>query len=224
MIAVSFAGGLIMGLISRFCFTVMLVMSVQLTVLAAEPVKILMQTSAGAITLELFPEAAPITVENFLRLVDGGFYQDARFYRVVRMDNQTQNKIKIEVIQGGLADAADDIPLESIVHETTEDTGILHTDGVISMARLEPGSARSEFFICINNQPELDFGGRRNPDGQGFAAFGRVIEGMEVVRTIQNMKTENPPEGELEYTSGQMLVDPVSISKIARIPVKPENQ
>jgi peptidyl-prolyl cis-trans isomerase A (cyclophilin A) len=199
-------------------------MSVQLTVLAAEPVKILMQTSAGAITLELFPEAAPITVENFLRLVDGGFYQGAQFYRVVRMDNQSQNKIKIEVIQGGLAEAADDIPWKSIAHETTEDTEILHTDGVISMARLEPGSAKSEFFICINNQPELDYGGKRNHDGQGFAAFGRVTEGMEVVRSIQNMKTENPPEAEPEYTSGQMLVKPVVISKIMRIPIKAESQ
>jgi peptidyl-prolyl cis-trans isomerase A (cyclophilin A) len=224
MMKALFTRDLIMNLISRICFTVMLAMSVQLTALAAEPVRILMQTSAGDITLELYPEAAPITVENFLRLVDGGFYQGASFYRVVRMDNQAQNKIKIEVIQGGLADAEDDIPLQPIVHETTEDTGITHIDGAISMARLEPGSARSEFFICINNQPELDYGGQRNPDGQGFAAFGRVTEGMEVVRNIQNMKTENPPEGELEYTSGQMLLDPVIISKMMRIPVKSENQ
>ena len=180
-------------------------MSVQLTVLAAEPTKILMQTSAGAITLELFPDAAPITVENFLRFVDGGFYQGARFYRVVRMDNQSQNKIKIEVIQGGLADASDNIPLKSIAHETTEDTGILHTDGVISMARLEPGSAKSEFFICIGSQPELDYGGMRNPDGQGFAAFGRVVAGMDVVVEIQS--------GEAE---AQSLLEPVLIERVVR--------
>jgi peptidyl-prolyl cis-trans isomerase A (cyclophilin A) len=81
-----------------------------------------------------------------------------------------------------------DIPetsLPPIAHETTTQTGILHKDGVISMARLEPGTATSEFFICVGDQPELDFGGKRNPDGQGFAAFGRVIKGMEVVRRIQ---------------------------------------
>jgi len=213
----------IMSLVSKLCFIVMLAVSVQLTALAAGPVNILMQTSAGDITLELYPEAAPVTVENFLRLVDGGFYRGASFYRVVRMDNQAQNKIKVEAIQGGLAEAEDDIPLKPIIHETTEATGVLHTDGVISMARMEPGTAKSEFFICINDQPELDYGGQRNPDGQGFAAFGRVIEGMDVVRKIQNMKTEPPPEGELEYTSGQMLIDPVIISNIVRLPVKSGN-
>jgi peptidyl-prolyl cis-trans isomerase A (cyclophilin A) len=85
------------------------------------------------------------------------------------------------------------------------------------MARLEPGSAASEFFICINDQPELDFGGGRNPDGMGFAAFGKVIAGMDVVRAIQNMKTDNPVEGELEYTSGQILLKPVIIKQIRRL-------
>jgi peptidyl-prolyl cis-trans isomerase A (cyclophilin A) len=63
-------------------------------------------------------------------------------------------------------------------------TGLRHLDGTLSMARIAPGTAGSAFFICIGDQPDLDFGGRRNPDGQGFAAFGRVAEGMDVVRAI----------------------------------------
>ena len=85
------------------------------------------------------------------------------------------------------------------------------------MARSEPGSAASEFFICINDQPELDFGGGRNPDGKGFAAFGKVIAGMDVIRAIQNMKTDSPADGELEYTSGQILLKPVMIRQISRL-------
>jgi peptidyl-prolyl cis-trans isomerase A (cyclophilin A) len=183
---------------------------------ATETVTVVMSTSAGDVQIEIYPEAAPVTVANFLEYVDGNIFRHGTIYRVVRMDNQAQNNIKIEVIQGGLGDAEEDFAFQPIAHETTESSGILHTDGVISMARLEPGTATSEFFICVNDQPELDFGGQRNPDGQGFATFGKVVKGMDVVRKIQNMKTDAPPEGELEYTSGQMLLDPVVIFGISR--------
>src|SRR5262249_16023380 len=93
--------------------------------------------------------------------------------------------------------------LPPIAHETTDKTGILHKDGVISMARLQPGSASSEFFICVGGQPELDFGGKRNPDGQGFAAFGKVIEGMDVVRKIQQQPAKD-----------QYLLSPVKITAV----------
>jgi peptidyl-prolyl cis-trans isomerase A (cyclophilin A) len=122
------------------------------------------------------------------------------------MDNQPQNLVKIEVIQGGLGFSDEDRPFPPLAHETTAKTGILHKDGVISMARSEPGSATSEIFICIGDQPELDFGGKRNQDGQGFAAFGRVIEGMDVVRKIQQQPDEK-----------QMLKQPVTIQTIERI-------
>ena len=188
------------------------------TAVASGKVTVQMKTTAGDILIELYPQAAPITVENFLKYVDGGYYTNAHFYRVVRMDNQAQNRIRIEVIQGGLAgDEDSDPPFPPIAHETTGTTGIRHKDGVISMARLEPGSASSEFFISINEQPELDFGGQRNPDGQGFAAFGQVVEGMETVRLIQSMKTDLPEGEELQYTSGQILVDPVVILEIRRV-------
>jgi peptidyl-prolyl cis-trans isomerase A (cyclophilin A) len=103
----------------------------------------------------------------------------------VTLDNQPGSEVKIEVIQGGLFE--DDHPqaLPPIAHETTQQTGILHKDGVISMARYGPGTATGEFFICIGDQPKLDYGGIRNSDGQGFAAFGKVINGMDVVSKIQ---------------------------------------
>jgi peptidyl-prolyl cis-trans isomerase A (cyclophilin A) len=102
------------------------------------------------------------------------------------MDNQPRDSVKIEVIQGGRWEN-EERGFAPIQLETTLVTGILHRDGVISMARSGPDSATSEFFICIGEQPDLDFAGRRNKDGQGFAAFGRVIKGMEIVRKIHSI-------------------------------------
>lgn len=147
--------------------------------------KVSIETGLGNIVVELYPEKAPVTVSNFLQLVDDRIYSGASFYRVVRMDNQPDNEVKIEVIQGGLKEDSLIDGFSPIVHETTEQTGIKHLDGTISMARMEPGTASTEFFICVGDQPELDFGGKRNPDGQGFAAFGKVVKGMDVVRAIQ---------------------------------------
>lgn len=185
------------------------------TALADERLSVLMHTDVGEIEIELYPDSAPNTVANFLRYVDGGHYKNSSFYRVVRLDNQTQNKVKIEVIQGGRGEA--EALFKPIAHETTRETGITHRDGVISMARAEPGSATSEFFICINDQPELDYAGTRNPDGQGFAAFGRVVSGMDLVRKIQAGQTDTPSSDELEYTSGQMLHKAVAIQWIKRV-------
>ena len=152
---------------------------------------VVIYTDLGEITVEVYVEKAPATASNFLDLVNKGAYTDALFYRVVRLDNQPDNDVKIEVIQGGLfhADLIGTHP--QIIHETTEVTGIRHTDGVISMARNEPGTASTEIFICIGDQPDLDFGGDRNPDMQGFSAFGKVIRGMDVVRAIQSMPDSN---------------------------------
>ena len=147
-------------------------------------------TEIGNIMLELYPEVAPITVANFLKYVDAGHFAGGSFYRSVAMENQLDNDIKIEVIQGGLAGSGKQSGIEPVEHETTEVSGLKHLDGTISMARSRPGTASSEFFICINDQPSLDYGGMRNPDGQGFAAFGKVIEGMDVVRKIQKSNAE----------------------------------
>lgn len=145
------------------------------------------KTEVGNIKVELYGKKAPITVRNFLRYVNAKRFRNASFYRSVTMTNQPNNKIKIEVIQGGIEDTTKMFP--PIRHESTKETGILHKDGVISMARNEPGSETSEFFICIGGQPSLDYGGMRNPDGQGFSAFGKVIKGMGVVRKIQQMNS-----------------------------------
>lgn len=158
------------------------------------------ETALGTIWLELYPDAAPITVANFLSYAEAGDYDGASFYRVVRDDNQPDDEVKIDVIQGGLGMGEHPRKRPPIVHETTAQTGLRHQDGTLSMSRLAPGSANAEFFICLGPQPELDFGGRRNPDGQGFAAFGRVTEGMEVVREIHGRPAE-----------GQWLVAPVQI-------------
>lgn len=164
-----------------------------------------METKLGIITIAVNQQKAPITATNFLRYVDEERYRSASFYRVVRMDNQPQNSTKIEVIQGGIGFVDSDLTLDEIEHESTRETGISHKNGTISMARAEPGTASSEFFICVGDQPELDFGGKRNPDGQGFAAFGHVIDGMEVVKKIQAGAYDN-----------QMLIKPIRIVGIKR--------
>ncbi|MEE8437389.1 MAG: peptidylprolyl isomerase [Candidatus Neomarinimicrobiota bacterium] len=151
--------------------------------------ELIIQTESGEITVELYMDKAPVTALNFLSYIDKGIYKNASFYRTVTLNNQPVNPVKIEVIQGGLFE--NDSLNVPIFHETTARTGILHKDGVISMARLEPGTASTEFFICIGDQPELDFGGLRNPDGQGFAAFGQVVKGMDIVREIHNNPAQN---------------------------------
>ncbi|MCK3683251.1 peptidylprolyl isomerase [Maribellus sp. YY47] len=162
--------------------------------------KVEMKTKWGVITMEIDTLKAPVTGKNFLMHVKNGTYKDAVFYRVVRLDNQPNNDVKIEVIQGGLFDDKQIDQISPISHETTEVTGIKHRDGTLSMARNAPGSASTEFFICVGDQTELDYGGTRNPDGQGFAAFGNVVSGMDVVRKIQQ-----------EKDTTQYLVDPVKI-------------
>ncbi len=163
-------------------------------------------TELGDIDCEIFEKQAPVTASNFLKYIESGLFNGASFYRVVHMQNQEGNKVKIEVIQGGMGFSGSSSGLAPIPHERTSETGILHQDGTLSMARDEPGTATSEFFICINKQPELDYGGNRNPDGEGFAAFGRVINGMDVVRKIQALPEKN-----------QFLLEEVEIISIKRI-------
>lgn len=185
--------------------TLVLIMMVRPVSCDRPSTMVLISTDMGDIRVELYPEKAPVTVSNFLSHIENGDYTNSVFYRVVRMDNQDQSKVKIEVIQGGLFD--DDIldTLSPIIHETTRETGILHTDGVISMARNQPGSASTEFFICIGDQSSLDYGGNRNPDLQGFAAFGKVVDGMDVVRAIQALPDED------QYLKEQVRIREISI-------------
>jgi peptidyl-prolyl cis-trans isomerase A (cyclophilin A) len=153
--------------------------------------EVIIQTSIGNIVIAVDTLHAPVTGKNFLFHCRQGTYQKGFFYRAVKPDNQPDNQIKIEVVQAGLLHSAEIEKYPVIIHENTNLTGLKHLNGTVSMARAEPGTASTEFFICINKQPELDFGGKRNPDGQGFAAFGRVVEGMDVVKRIQQLPTDN---------------------------------
>jgi peptidyl-prolyl cis-trans isomerase A (cyclophilin A) len=147
--------------------------------------RVLVQTTMGEIEIEVDTVRAPISGGHFLKQVDAGLYTGGRFHRTVKMDNQPKDTVKIEVIQAGIDPARDKEATATIALERTSVTGLRHVDGTVSTPRLAPDSARGGFFICINDQPSLDFGGNRNPDGQGFGAFGRVVRGMDVVRKIQ---------------------------------------
>lgn len=172
--------------------------------LVAKP-QVLIQTTLGDIEVELDAERAPITTRNFLRYALEGLYADGAFHRTVALTNQPADPVKIEVIQASANPASEKKFFPPIPLERTCDAGLRHVDGAISMARDGPDTARDEFFICIGDQPELDFGGRRNPDGQGFAAFGRVTKGMEVVCRIHQLPAD-----------GQKLAPPVLIQRAIR--------
>jgi peptidyl-prolyl cis-trans isomerase A (cyclophilin A) len=152
---------------------------------APPPVRVVLETSLGAVELEIDAARAPATAANFLRYVDAGRYDGGRFHRTVRLDNQPGKTVLIEVVQAGVDPVHEKADFPAVALERTSATGLKHRDGTLSMARDGPDTATSDFFICIGDQPELDFGGKRNPDGQGFAAFGRVVRGREVVRKIQ---------------------------------------
>jgi peptidyl-prolyl cis-trans isomerase A (cyclophilin A) len=147
---------------------------------------VVIETDAGKIELELYTDKAPLTAKAFLSYADAGFYKHSNFYRVLRDDNQPSDAPKANLIQGGLwkTDYQKASTLPGIPHEPTSKTGVLHRDGIISLARMEPGTATTEFFICIGNQPGFDFGGDNNADGQGYAAFGKVVKGMNIVHRL----------------------------------------
>jgi peptidyl-prolyl cis-trans isomerase A (cyclophilin A) len=175
----------------------------------ARDVGIRFETTLGSFDVAVDLLAAPITATNFLRYVDAGLYSNGRFHRATREDNyivNSPNRPLLECIQGGIDPNRRPEGFEPIPLERTEITGQRHVVGTVSMARGAADSATSDFFILLNDQPSLDFGGKRFDDGQGAAAFGRVVKGMDVVRKIQ----EQP-------TSGQSLTPPITIVSATRI-------
>ena len=173
---------------------------------------VVLETELGDITIAVYEEQAPISSASFLAHVDGGYFEGAAFYRTVTIENDNGSPI-IEVIQGGVIGEETDLP--QVAHESTRDTGILHEDGVVSLGRTDPGTASgAAFFICIGDQPGLDFGETRNPDGLGFAAFGRVVDGMDVAHAIHNREANGPSDS--PYTEGQMLTENVTIASAYR--------
>ena len=176
-----------------------------------QSVTVILCTSLGDIELVVYPQKAPLSAGDFLDYVDRGLYQGAAFYRVIRPDNDAGSPV-IEAIQGGLL--TESPPTEFIAHESTQQTGIKHLDGTLSLARREVGTGTAAaFFIIIGDQPSMDFGGSRNADMQGFAAFGRVVKGMDVVRAIQEIR-ETSDEG--PFVKGQKLSNPVAIESVKR--------
>lgn len=175
---------------------------------SAAPVRTRVTTGLGAFVIEVVPTVAPVTVANYLAYVDGRHLDGSSVYRLVNLANQSPDTAhRIEVVQWGMNQPEDKpYPLPTIRHETTQETGLRHRDGTVSMVRSTPGSAAAEFFICIGDQPELDFGGHRNPDGQGFAAFGQVVEGMDVVRALHARAGEK-----------QFLGEPIPVRSVRRL-------
>jgi peptidyl-prolyl cis-trans isomerase A (cyclophilin A) len=169
-----------------------------------------LETSLGAIDLAIDTERAPVTAANFLKHVDGGFYDGGRFHRVTRTDNYTPvppHRPMMQIVQAGINPDRRKEAFATIPLERTSVTGLKHVVGTVSMARSPAAdSARSDFFICLDDQPSLDFGGKRFDDGQGAAAFGRVVSGMDVVRRIQQQPVEK-----------QALTPPIMITRAARV-------
>ena len=169
---------------------------------AAASVDVAIQTSAGTIVVRLDKAHAPITAANFLHYVGAGTYDGTTFYRTVSKANEPASRI--EVIQGGLNPQAPNPMIRPIPLEPTSKTGLHNTDGAISMARTsDPNSGSTEFFLCIGDNRFLDAGG---PTGPGYAAFGKVIRGADVVRKIQR-----------SHANGEMLAPPIRIVKMTRL-------
>jgi peptidyl-prolyl cis-trans isomerase A (cyclophilin A) len=150
---------------------------------------VVFETAKGTIEVEVDGVRAPLTAANFLRYVDAGFYDGGTINRAVRPDNTIRHDVPIQVIQFQIDATRERETFAPIPLERTSVTGLKHVAGTLSMARLGPDTATGSFSIVIGDQPEMDFGGRRNPDGQGFAAFGRVVRGADVITAIHASPT-----------------------------------
>ncbi len=168
---------------------------------------IIIKTNLGNVEAELYPDKAPKTVAAFLSYVDSGFYKNSSFYRVLFIEAMASD-YNTGIIQGGIWQSNNKkaIVLPGIVHEPPKQTGLSHTTGTLSLARSTPGTANSEFFICVGDQTGYDSSKNYNPDGLGFAAFGRVISGMDIVRQIHK-----------QPANGQSFTRSITILNIERL-------
>ena len=177
--------------------------------------RVVITTTEGTMTLELFADRAPITTANFLKYVDRHLYDGSKFYRASKPKGQVANDYG--TIQGGLQNDPKKV-LPPIAHESTLKTGLKHTDGTISMGRHAPGTAQADWFICIGDMPYLD-ADPKDPSNPGFAAFGRLVDGKPVAETILGQPTD--PNAGVGAMKGEMLVKPVRIVSIRRAPPAP---
>lgn len=182
----TFPGCLVPRIIAGVVLTVMIFTLFQCAAPKTTNPHVEISTRFGDIEIELYPKQAPQTVSAFLSYIDSGYYDKASFYRVLVAEDQPSYAPKSEIIQGGIWKTNPSIlsKIPGIPHETTAQTRLSHVDGTVSLARLAPGSANTEFFICVGDQLGYDYGGENNEDGQGYAAFGRVVKGMHVVRRL----------------------------------------
>ena len=178
--------------------------------LAPGLVRVEMNTGAGLIVIDLRADAAPLTTGNFLRYVDLKRYDGSKIYRTVRVKGYPE----LGVVQGG-ARFIPDKPIKPVAHEPTSQTGLRHKDGTVSLARGAPGTGTSDFFICLGDTPAFDADPSAPGDNLGFAAFGQVVEGMDIVRRIHAMPTSD--KAEVASMRGEMLEPPVPILKVKRV-------
>ena len=171
--------------------------------------RVRLQTDKGVIVVELADDKAPISVANFLRYVDTGRMVGAVFYRASRAPGAPT----VGLIEAGVKDPRKLFP--PIAHESTLDTGLRHLDGTLSMARFAPGTAVSDFSICCGDAPYLDAHPEMTGDNLGYAAFGQVIEGMDVARAILAMPTTGVAQN--PAMQGQIIDPPVSILSAQRV-------
>jgi peptidyl-prolyl cis-trans isomerase A (cyclophilin A) len=174
-------------------------------------VVVVFETAKGNIEIEVDAAHAPLSAANFLKYVDSGFYDGGAINRAVRPDNTVRPDVPIQVIQFQIARARQREQFPPVPLERTHVTGLKHVDGAVSMARSGPDTATASFSIVIGDQPEMDFGGKRNADGQGFAVFGRVVTGMAVVKAIQGS-----PTGQRGPYGPETLDPPIAIVKAYR--------
>lgn len=174
--------------------------------------RVVITTTEGAMTLELYADRAPVTVANFLKYVDRKLYDGSKFYRASKPKGQVANDYGS--IQGGLQNDPKKV-LPPIAHESTLKTGLKHVDGTISMGRHAPGTAQADWFICIGDMSYLD-ADPKDPSNPGFAAFGRLVDGKPVAMTILGLPTD--PDAGVGAMKGEMLVKPVKILSIRRAP------
>jgi peptidyl-prolyl cis-trans isomerase A (cyclophilin A) len=163
---------------------------------------VIIKTTYGEIELEVYTKNAPISANAFLKYVAQGLYNNTSFYRVLNDDNQPMGADAAHVIQGGLFATKNTTNVPNLPHETTKQTGILHQTGTVSLARLAPGTASTEFFICLGNHPNYDYDSTK-PNGQGYASFAKVVNGIQVVRKINT-----------QPSNGEQLQPPVAIKSI----------
>ena len=174
---------------------------------------VVLETALGEIEVEVYPDRAPLSAGDFLTHVDDGDYDGQGFYRVVHAGNDPRG-MGMSLIQGGRLDS--EMVRDPIAHERTTDIGMSNVRGTISIARGEPGAGSAAyFFINIGDNRFLDTGGERNPDGEGYAVFGTIVRGMDVVEAIQTQDASG--ESDVEVTQGQILTEPVKIRRAYRV-------